>query len=213
MKKLKEIIIVGFGGHSKVLLNILERDYKGLFKIIGYVDIEKKDSSLKYLGDDEKLYELYNKGICQNLTIGMGKINVDLKRIKLIKDLENIGFKFPNIISKKSIVNKNVKVEDGVQIFDNVVVNFGAKIGKHCILNTSSIIEHDVFIDDYTHVAPGAVVCGGAQIGKNCLIGANSTVIQSIKICDNVLLGANSLVQKDIEEKGIFFGVPAKKAR
>ncbi len=49
-------------------------------------------------------------------------------------------------------------------------------------------------------------------IGNNVSIGTNSTVLP-IKICDNVVIGAGSVVTKDIDEPGIYAGNPAKKIR
>lgn len=213
MEKKKKVIIIGFGGHAKVILNILERDYGNFFDLIGYVDIEEKESDLNYIGDDEKLKKLYEKGICKELIIGIGKMQVESKREKLIEDFLKIGFKFPKIISKKSIINKNVKIGKGTQVLDNVLINCNSKIGKFCIINSSAVIEHDVLVGDYTHVAPGAVICGGSKIGKNCFIGANSTIVQSVKVCKNVLIGSGSLVQKDIKESGVYVGNPLVKIR
>lgn len=212
MKKIN-IVIVGFGGHSRVILNILERDYKDYYKILGYIDKEKKDSSLKYLGNDDSLIKIYRKGISENVIMGMGKISLDSRRERIIQNLLEIGFNFPQVISKKAIINKDVVIGNGAQILDNVVINCNSTIGKFCIVNTSTVIEHDVFIDDYTHIGPNAVICGGTGIGKSCFIGANSTVIQNINIVDDVLIGAGSVVVKDIKKSGVYAGVPARKLK
>lgn len=212
MKKI-DLIVIGLGGHSNVIINILERDYGSKFKILGYVDKEKKDTNLTYLGNDEHLVEIFQKGICENVIIGIGKTYINSKREEIIRNLLEIGFKFPKIISKKSIINKNVEIKEGTQVLDNVVVNCNSIIGRFCILNTSALVEHDVFIDDNTHIGPNAVVCGGTNIGKNCFVGANSTIIQNIKIADNVLIGAGGVVIKDIKVPGIYTGIPVRKVK
>jgi acetyltransferase-like isoleucine patch superfamily enzyme len=50
------------------------------------------------------------------------------------------------------------------------------------------------------------------QIGDNVSIGSNATILP-VKICDGVVIGAGSVVTKDIFEKGIYAGNPAKKIR
>lgn len=215
MKSIKKVIIVGMGGHSEVILNILKRDYKNKYHLIGYVDLEENrvHKELKYFGKDSELENIFRKGICKNLIIGIGYIRLDTKRKELIKKLENIGFDFPSIISKKAIINENVKIGRGSLVFDNVVVNSQSLIGNYCILNTSCVIEHNSEIGDFTHIAPGAIVCGGSKIGENCMIGANSTIIQYKTICDDVLIGAGSVVNRDILSRGIYAGVPVKKLK
>jgi len=49
------------------------------------------------------------------------------------------------------------------------------------------------------------------DLGDNVVIGTGSTVIGPVTICDNVIVGAMSLVNKDISEPGTYVGVPAKK--
>jgi len=48
-------------------------------------------------------------------------------------------------------------------------------------------------------------------LGDNVVIGSNSVLIGPIEICDNVLIGAMSLVNKPIREPGIYVGIPVKK--
>lgn len=49
------------------------------------------------------------------------------------------------------------------------------------------------------------------EFGDNVVIGANSVVIGPVRICDNVMVGAMSLVNRDIDEPGIYVGSPARK--
>ncbi len=49
------------------------------------------------------------------------------------------------------------------------------------------------------------------DLGDNVVIGTGSTVIGPVTICDNVIVGAMSLVNKDITEPGTYVGIPAKK--
>jgi acetyltransferase-like isoleucine patch superfamily enzyme len=50
------------------------------------------------------------------------------------------------------------------------------------------------------------------RIGNNVSIGSNATILP-VNICDNVVIGAGSVVTKNIEEPGIYAGNPAKKIR
>ena len=49
------------------------------------------------------------------------------------------------------------------------------------------------------------------ELGDNIVIGANSVVIGPVRICDNVIIGAMSLVNKDINEAGVYVGSPVRK--
>ncbi|WP_179945782.1 hypothetical protein [Polynucleobacter asymbioticus] len=49
------------------------------------------------------------------------------------------------------------------------------------------------------------------MLGDNVVIGAGSTVIGPVSICDNVMIGAMSLVNRNINESGLYVGIPLKK--
>ena len=110
-----------------------------------------------------------------------------------------------------SISDIDVKIGNGTVIMANAVVNPGTIIGQHCIINSGAIIEHDDVIEDFVHVSVGAKLAGNVQIGKRTWIGIGATVSNNINICGACMIGAGSVVVKDIEEKGIYLGVPAEK--
>jgi serine acetyltransferase len=49
------------------------------------------------------------------------------------------------------------------------------------------------------------------ELGDNVVLGTNTTILGPVKICDNVIVGAMSLVNKDITEPGVYVGAPIKK--
>ncbi|MEK6882663.1 MAG: DapH/DapD/GlmU-related protein, partial [Nanoarchaeota archaeon] len=59
-------------------------------------------------------------------------------------------------------------------------------------------------------VRPGAVICGNVEIGDEVFIGANATILPGIKICSNVMIGAGSVVTKNIEHFGVYAGNPCR---
>ena len=96
-------------------------------------------------------------------------------------------------------------------IMANAVVNAGAKIGKHCIINTGAIVEHDNQLDDYVHVSVGAKLAGTVSVGKSTWIGIGVSVKNNLSICSNCMIGAGAVVVKDIVNAGTYVGVPVRK--
>ena len=78
------------------------------------------------------------------------------------------------------------------------------------ILNSGSIVEHDCMIGDFTHIAPGAVLCGRVEIGSEAFIGANTTIANCRRIGKGSLIGAGSVVVKDIGEHKKAYGNPCR---
>ena len=66
-----------------------------------------------------------------------------------------------------AISNIDVRISSGTVVMANTVINSGARIGKHCIVNSSAIVEHDNIIGDFVHASVGAKLAGIVQIGKD----------------------------------------------
>ncbi|MBT1247038.1 MULTISPECIES: acetyltransferase [unclassified Thermosipho (in: thermotogales)] len=207
----RKIILVGGGGHCKVVLSIIleNNDYE----IIGISDVEselgKKINGIEIKYTDDQLVQLFNEGV-KNALVTVGSVGNSALRIKLFNKIKEIGFNIPIIISKKAIIAKNVLIGEGTVIMPGVIINPGVKIGKNCIINSGAIVEHDCIINNNVHVAPGVTLSGGVKIGENSHIGAGSTVIQNIKIGKNTIIGAGAVVVKDIPDNVKAFGVPAR---
>lgn len=98
-----------------------------------------------------------------------------------------------------SISHPNGVLLGGNGIYSNgrVVIMSGVKFGGKSPSNKEYLVMHKiqkVF-----------------ELGDNVVIGSNSTIIGPIKICDNVIIGAMSLVNKSINEPGVYVGIPVKK--
>jgi putative colanic acid biosynthesis acetyltransferase WcaB len=95
-------------------------------------------------------------------------------------------------------IGKNIKLIHG----QSIVVNHEAVIGNNCTLRTCTTIGNKKLTDGSCSNSP--------KIGHNVDIGANVVIIGEITISDNVVIGAGSVVVKDIPANAIVAGNPAK---
>jgi sugar O-acyltransferase (sialic acid O-acetyltransferase NeuD family) len=213
LKKLlkPKIVLVGGGGHCKVIVSILQK--LDTFFIIGIADFQDKigktvlDVCIKYHDEDLKNLLLQN---VEYAFISLGSIGDPTNRMRLFEMIKNIGFIFPVIISHESIVDKNIEIGEGTVVMPGVIINTGTKIGKNCIINTGSILDHDCILGDHVHIAPGVTLCGSVIVGNRSHIGSGVSVIQNISIGEDVLVAAGAVVVKDIRNNQKVFGIPAK---
>jgi len=191
---LKDIILLGGGGHCKSVIDVIEAQNK--FNIAGIVD--KKDligsSVLKYkiIASDEDLKDLRKKYEFAFITIGFIKSNK--RRVELFNLLKELDYKLPIIISPKAYVSRYSFVDEGSIIHHGVIINANAKIGKNCIINSNSLIEHDAQICDNCHISTGVIINGGVEIGKNSFIGSGTVTKEYVKIKENSFIKARELV-------------------
>lgn len=210
---MNKIVVIGGGGHAKVIISILRK--QDIYDIAGYTDIVDRGKILevKYLGTDDILEYLFKEKNVKNAVIGIGHANKSNLRQKVVKNLKKIGFQFPQITSPTSVVNEAVKIKKGTVVMDGVVINSGSSIGEFSILNTRSSIDHDCQIDDFVHIAPAVTLCGGVIISRNSFIGAGTIVVQYKKITSDCIIGAGSVVTRDILDSGVYVGNPIRKIR
>lgn len=207
----KKILLVGGGGHCKSVLDSLL--LLNQFSEIGIIDVAenigKKIMGVSIIGCDDNLVELFSRGYSFAF-VTVGSIGNPMQRIKLFGNLVKIGFKMSNIIDPSATVSHFVKMESGIFIGKNAVVNSGSLINKCAIINSAAVVEHDCIIGEFVHIAPGAVLGGEVQIGANTHIGANSVIKQQIKIGSDSIIGMGSVVLKEIESNIIAYGNPCK---
>jgi len=206
---MEDIILVGFGGHAKSVLDSIERG--GQYNIIGFTALERTMPyrGYKYLGKDNCLTEYFYQGV-RNACVCVGYMGEGNIRDSIYNTLKNIGFHLPVIIDPAAVVSRDVSIGEGTFIGKNVIINADSKIGKMCIVNSGSLVEHEDVIGDFTHLAVGSVLCGNVTVLNHSFIGANSTIIQGIRVGNNSQVGAGAVVVGDIPDDCIAVGIPAK---
>lgn len=204
---MESIIIIGYSGHSYVVIDILMQQG---YTVIGYLDKSLKfinPFSLPYIGDENLLESINlvskNKFI---VTIGDNRIRENVFGKMVSKKLRSI-----NAIHPKSTIGHAVKLREGIMIMADSVLNAFCEIGDSVIINTGAIIEHECIVGNFSHVASGAVLAGNVEIGHRTFIGANSVVKEGIKIGNDVIVGAGSVVIRDIPDGSKVVGNPAKR--
>jgi sugar O-acyltransferase (sialic acid O-acetyltransferase NeuD family) len=204
---LKSNIILGSGGHSRVILENLYILKKKNIKIYDFNFSPRKNNTiLKSKVKDFKKISKKKISKNNNLFLAIGDNNIRKKYFHKFKS----KIKIPNLISKNSSISRYSKL--GIANFFNHFCFIGpnAIIGDNNIINTKSLIEHDVKIGSHCHIGPDVKIGGGSSIGNNVMCGIGSILINNIKICSNVILGAGSIVTKNIGKPGTYITVKNK---
>lgn len=121
------------------------------------------------------------------------------------------------------MIREDNEIGDSVSIGTSSVLEYGNRIGDRCRIHSSCFLEqvtleNDVFVgpnvvftDDPHPTCPRYKECkGGPYVGAFSRIGANSTILPGVKIGKNCLIGAGSVVTKDVPDHSVFAGNPAQ---
>ena len=201
----KDVIIIGAGGHAKVIADIVRKSGDNL---VGFLDDSKEAGSEFFdafiLGKTGSYCEYPDKEFI--IAIGNNAI-----RKKIVEQMQ--GASFYTAIHPTAVIGEGVSVGEGTCVMASAVLNADAKIGKHCIINTASVVEHDNMILDYVHISPAAALAGTVTVGEKTHIGIGVKVKNNTVICADVIVGAGAVVVKNITEAGTYIGVPARKVK
>ena len=191
---MKEIILIGGGGHCKSVIDVIEQEER--FEIAGIVDKPKllgsKVLGYPIIGNDSDLSNLVKKYKYALITVG--QIRSPSLRVKLFNLANEAGFILPSIISPNAYVSQHTSIGNGVVVMHNALVNANAVIGDNCIINSKVLIEHDCQIFDHCHISTNATINGGVVVKSGCFVGSGSITKESITIQKNSFIKAGSLV-------------------
>ena len=128
------------------------------------------------------------------------------------------------------------EIGEGCYIEPPLHANWGGKhvhFGKnvYCNFNLTLVDDTHIFVGDYTMFAPNVVVATAGHpilpelrerafqynmpvhIGRNCWIGAGALIMPGVTIGDNTVIGAGSVVTRDIPSNVVAVGNPCKVMR
>lgn len=200
-----DIILIGNGGHSKVIQATIERT-EG-YNLIGILDqtIEEYYESNSVFYDNITNLEAYKSGA--SFILAFGNLSV---RQQLIDDYGLTDDNFTSIIDSTAIIAPDVSVGTGTVVMPGAVVNPGSTVGKHVIINTNAVVEHDNNIGHFVHISPNATLAGTVTVKEGSHVGSGATIIPNTIVHENAVVGAGSVVTTDIESNAMVVGVPAK---
>ena len=104
------------------------------------------------------------------------------------------------LIENDVVIGDNVTVKSGVQLWDGLEIEDDVFIGPNVTFTNDLFPRSKVYPEKFERT----VIKRGASIG------ANSTIIAGHTIGKNVMIGAGSIVTKDIPDNELWFGTPAK---
>jgi sugar O-acyltransferase (sialic acid O-acetyltransferase NeuD family) len=134
-------------------------------------------------------------------------------RQKIVQKLDSQNLKRATYIHPSAIVDSTAQIGEGTFVAPFASVFFQASVGKDCIIGPYSMVSHRSVLGRSVVMHPYSVVAGSSTLGDYCLLGLRSTVIDKINICSQVVVGAGSMITKNIDHAGTYVGSPARKTK
>jgi sugar O-acyltransferase (sialic acid O-acetyltransferase NeuD family) len=200
---MKKIVIVGAGGHGKVVADVVRAG--DAFEVAAFVDEPalQRDGDLylgaRVLAGADALERARGLGIGYAL-VAFG----DCKgRLGACERLRANGFEVVSAIHPRAVVAPDVNIGAGTVVVAGAVINTDARIGEAVIVNTAASVDHDCVLDDGVHLEPGAHIGASVHVGRATTIGMGALVLKGRRIGAHAHVGAGVVVARDLPDAAI----------
>jgi len=203
-----DVLIVGAGGHGKVVLDILRASNQHV--PIGFIDADTSLAGttvggLPVFGPANQLPRLAKKVKAAIIAIGDNRT-----RRSYAQMLAEQGFDLINAIHPATSVSMSARIGRNVVIAAGAIVCAEARIADSVIINTGSVVDHECEIGCAAHICPTVALAGRVRVGEGAFVGIGVKVIPCIAIGEHAIVGAGAVVIHDIPPHATAVGVPAR---
>lgn len=208
-RALVPVLVVGTGGHARVVLDAIER--QGQYQVIGLL----ADTALRgqeffgarVLGGAEVL-ERADTPRRVVVALGSGRA-----RETWFATLEKHDYDIVPIVHPDAHVGRDVEIGAGAVVLAGAVVNPGVRLGRGVLVRSGSTLDHGCNLDDFTQVAPGAHLASDVHVGARSHVGIGACVVPGIRLGSDVLVGAGAVVTQSVPRGYTVVGTPGRTMR
>ena len=206
-------VIIGAGTYGEVYLAYFQ---EAGVDIIGFLDDDPKYENqiirgIPVLGPTSKLDTLMKTDGVEAVYCPLGDNKL---RVKFLSKAKELGYKTPNYIHPSAIISPHVTIGEGVYIL------LGTTIMPHTVIKNYVMISMGIHLAHHCVLEEGVFLSTGCNFGasihahKYAYCGISSTIKTGIhELGEDCLIGAGAVVIRDVPERAVMVGVPAKVLR
>jgi len=205
-----KIFIFGAGGFGREVVWLIEdiNKVKEDYDIIGFIDennslIGQKINGYTVVGGLD--YFIDNPNIAVAIAVGD-----PANRLKIFNKLNGLKLTYPNLIHPSVLKGRYIEMGVGNIICAGTILTENIKIGNFCHFNLNTTLGHDTVLANFTTSACSVDFAGYSNTGIGVYFGNKSTILPSIHVGDFSIIGAGTVVNKNIPVGVVAVGIPAK---
>ena len=134
----------------------------------------------------------------------IGYHNLNKIRAKKYQQAKDKGYQLISYISTKSNIDKSVIIGENCFICEFNSIQAGCKIGNNVVMWPNNTVSHHCKINDHNWITAGVTISGVTTIESYCFIGVNTAIGHEITIGCETLIGAGSIITKNVEPNGVY---------
>jgi UDP-perosamine 4-acetyltransferase len=204
-----DVVLIGAGGHGRVVLDILRA--QGVHRPVGFLDADPQLTGetvdgVPVLGQINLLPKLK----AQKVKGAIVSIGDNRPRLSYAQKVRGCELELVNAIHPSSSISKSAKLGVNVVVCAGAVISTGAQVADGVIVNTSAVVDHECEIATGAHICPAAALAGRVRVGEEAFLGIGCKIIQCLRIGNRAIIGAGAVVLSDVPDEVTVVGVPAR---
>jgi sugar O-acyltransferase (sialic acid O-acetyltransferase NeuD family) len=210
---LPTIFIIGASGHGMVTLEAARAQG---YTVAGFLDSFKPEGTTllgaSVLGKPADLPALMQK---HGVGAGILAVSNNFIRSQVAGQLAEIApsFVFVTVVHPTAWISPTATLGHGTLVLAGAVVNAACVVGDHAIINTKTSLDHESEVEAFASLLPGVTTGGAVKIGTGSCVCAGSTLVHQVRIGRHTMVGAGSLVLRDLPDNSLCYGSPARVVR
>ncbi len=132
------------------------------------------------------------------------------QRFQYINQARDAGMELINAIHPTALIMEDAILYENVILHARVYVGYRAEVFSGVIVNTGTQLDHHNVIQECATIDPGVVCAGNVTIARFAKVHTGATIKNRIRIGENSIIGAGTVVIKDVPENKMVVGVPGR---
>lgn len=205
----KSLVIVGAGGFGREVFEWAAQtfDFASEWRFKGFVDdnpraLDGKDYPVGVLCGTEA----YDPEPEDYFLCAVGKPGI---KAALVQQMLQKGAKPATLIHPSVVIGRNVRLGRGVILCPRVVLTCDISVGDFVTLNVATAAGHDVEIGSWSQTSGFCDLTGNTRVGECVFMGSHSTILPGMSVGNRAVVGAGSVVVRDVPPGETVFGAPA----
>lgn len=207
----RKIIIVGCGGFAReVVWALAECNVDS--EVIGFLDDSDvlQGTSLDSIPVLGRVYD-WPRFSNADFVVAVGSPRI---RHGIVCRMRESGDpRFATVIHSSARLSRCVRVGAGSILTAGCVITTGIELGEHVILNLNSTIGHDALVGDFCTIAPMVAISGNVRLGPGTEVGTGACLREGITMGRGSMAGMGAVVVRDVAERDLVVGNPARVMR
>ena len=146
-----------------------------------------------------------------SMFIALAYSEMNSKRTKFFEQAKSKGYELYSYVHPSTKIWDEFEMGENCFILANNVIQPFVKIGDNVLIGSNNLISHNTVIENNCFLTSNITLGGHITIGANSFVGFNATVNQRVKIGRECIIGAGTLITKDVNDKEVYAENSSKK--